>query len=88
VAFDIREPGDSMAFITGREEDPEINLEVRAAEVLLLGEKGDAAHSDTRMVEKYYGHLTPTALGEAVKTYTPKLGIFGKKEAKKGKAVA
>ncbi len=42
-------------------------------------------HSDTRMVERYYGHLAPTALGEAVKTYSPKLGIFGpKKKAPEG----
>ena len=34
-------------------------------------------HSDTRMVERYYGHLAPTALTEAVDTYSPKLGIFG-----------
>jgi len=40
-------------------------------------------HSDTRMVEKYYGHLAPTALGEAVKHFTPKLGIFGGTKAKR-----
>jgi len=34
-------------------------------------------HSDTRMVERYYGHLAPTALSEAVQTFSPKLGIFG-----------
>ncbi len=41
-------------------------------------------HSDTRMVERYYGHLAPTALGDAVDTYTPKLGIFGKKKGPAG----
>ncbi len=33
-------------------------------------------HSDTRMVEKYYGHLVPSAVAMAVKKHGPKLGIF------------
>jgi integrase len=41
-------------------------------------------HRDTRMVERYYGHLAPTALSEAVDAYTPKLGIFKKRKAPEG----
>lgn len=36
-------------------------------------------HSDTRMVEKHYGHLAPTALAEAVRKLTPRLGIHESK---------
>lgn len=32
-------------------------------------------HSDTRMVEKHYGHLAPNALAEAIRTLAPQLGI-------------
>lgn len=32
-------------------------------------------HTDTRMVEKHYGHLAPTALAESVRALMPKLGI-------------
>lgn len=32
-------------------------------------------HSDTRMTEKHYGHLAPTALAEAVRKLAPKLGF-------------
>jgi integrase len=32
-------------------------------------------HSDTRMTEKHYGHLAPTALAEAVRKLAPKLGL-------------
>lgn len=32
-------------------------------------------HSDTRMVEKHYGHLAPSALKEAIRKLAPKLGI-------------
>lgn len=32
-------------------------------------------HSDTRMVEKHYGHLAPNALAESIRTLAPKLGI-------------
>jgi integrase len=34
-------------------------------------------HSDTRMVEKHYGHLAPTALAESVRALMPKLGFAG-----------
>lgn len=32
-------------------------------------------HSDTRMVEKHYGHLAPNAMAEAIRTLAPELGI-------------
>jgi integrase len=32
-------------------------------------------HSDTRMVEKHYGHLAPNALAESIRTLAPLLGI-------------
>ena len=32
-------------------------------------------HSDTRMVEKHYGHLAPNALADAIRTLAPQLGI-------------
>ena len=33
-------------------------------------------HSDTRMVEKHYGHLAPSALKDAIRKLAPTLGIF------------
>lgn len=32
-------------------------------------------HSDTRMVEKHYGHLAPSALAESIRTLAPKLNL-------------
>jgi Phage integrase family len=32
-------------------------------------------HSDTRMVERYYRHLSPNAQADSVRSLTPKLGI-------------
>ena len=32
-------------------------------------------HSDTRMVEKQYGHLAPSAMADAIRALAPKLGI-------------
>ena len=32
-------------------------------------------HSDTRMVEKHYGHLAPSALKDAIRALAPRLGI-------------
>jgi len=32
-------------------------------------------HTDTRMVEKHYGHLAPSAMADAIRTLAPKLGI-------------
>jgi integrase len=32
-------------------------------------------HTDTRMVERHYGHLCPNALAESIRSLAPKLGI-------------
>jgi len=32
-------------------------------------------HSDTRMVEKHYGHLAPNAMADAIRSLAPRLGI-------------
>lgn len=32
-------------------------------------------HTDTRMVEKHYGHLAPSAMADAIRALAPKLGI-------------
>ena len=32
-------------------------------------------HTDTRMVERYYGHLSPNAQADSVRSLAPKLGI-------------
>lgn len=32
-------------------------------------------HTDTRMVERFYGHLSPNAQAEAIRNLAPKLGI-------------
>lgn len=37
-------------------------------------------HRDTRMVEEHYGHLCQTAKAEAVRRFTPKLGIHAPME--------
>lgn len=39
-------------------------------------------HSSTRMVEKHYGHLAPTALVESIRRLAPKLGILDKPKTK------
>ena len=33
-------------------------------------------HSDTRMVEKHYGHLAPSALADSIRALMPKLGLM------------
>lgn len=33
-------------------------------------------HSDTRMVEKHYGHLAPSALADSIRSLMPKLGLI------------
>ncbi len=33
-------------------------------------------HSDTRMTEKHYGHLAPSALADAIRAAMPKLGLL------------
>jgi integrase len=32
-------------------------------------------HSDTRMVEKHYGHLAPNAMADSIRALMPKLGL-------------
>jgi hypothetical protein len=32
-------------------------------------------HSDTRMVEKHYGHLAPSYVADAIRAAAPKFGI-------------
>jgi integrase len=34
-------------------------------------------HTDTRMVEKHYGHLAPTALADSIRALMPKQGLTG-----------
>ena len=43
----------------------------------LLYVAAQLGHRDTRMVERYYGHLVPSAVAKAVKKHSPKLGIYG-----------
>jgi hypothetical protein len=38
------------------------------------GGREELGHSDTRMVEKHYGHLAPSYVSEAVRKYAPKFG--------------
>ena len=33
-------------------------------------------HSDTRMVEKHYGHLAPNAMADSIRSLMPKLGLM------------
>ncbi|WP_243317166.1 tyrosine-type recombinase/integrase [Geothrix paludis] len=55
------------------------NLILQGMQLLYVA--AQLGHSDTRMVEKYYGHLVPSAVAMAVKKHGPKLGIFeGSKE--------
>ncbi|MBI1753533.1 MAG: hypothetical protein HYR61_13105 [Acidobacteria bacterium] len=56
MAFDIRVPGYSMAFITGREENPAIKAKVRSAEILLCGKFADAVQARTQILNLAYSH--------------------------------
>ncbi len=49
----------------------------------LLYVAAQLGHRDTRMVEKYYGHLVPGAVAKAVKKHAPKLKIYGHSSQKK-----
>ena len=44
-------------------------------------------HTDTRMVEKFYGHLSPNAQAEAIRNLAPKLGISDISRAERLRAV-
>jgi integrase len=39
-------------------------------------------HSDTRMVEKHYGHLAPSYISDAVRTHAPRFGIASSAKVK------
>jgi integrase len=40
-------------------------------------------HSDTRMVEKHYGHLAPSYISEAVRAHAPRFGLTSSPNVKK-----
>jgi integrase len=40
-------------------------------------------HSDTRMVEKHYGHLAPSYISDAVRAHAPRFGITSSSNVKK-----
>ena len=46
----------------------------------LLYVASQLGHRDTRMVERHYGHLVPSAVAKAVKKHAPKMGIYGGKK--------
>jgi hypothetical protein len=39
-------------------------------------------HSDTRMVEKHYGHLAPSYVSDAVRAHAPRFGITASSNVK------
>ena len=64
--------------------DPEISFHVLRhtwaslavmAGVPLLVVARDLGHSDTRMVERHYGHLGPSYIIDAIRTSGPRFGI-------------
>lgn len=56
MASDIREPGYSMTFVSGREKDAEIRAKVRSAEILLGAKDGDASQARTQILNLAYSH--------------------------------
>jgi hypothetical protein len=44
-------------------------------EVPLLVVANNLGHSDTRMIEKHYGHLSDTYKDEAIRVGAPRFGI-------------
>jgi integrase len=40
-------------------------------------------HSDTRMVEKHYGHLAPSYISDAVRAHAPRFGITSNSSVQK-----
>ena len=50
------------------------SLSVKAGMPLLVVSK-NLSHSDTRMVEKHYGHLAPSYVAEAVRKHAPVFGV-------------
>ena len=53
------------------------SLAVMAGVPLLVVAK-NFGHSDTRMVEKHYGHLAPSYVTDAIKTRGPRFGVVGR----------
>jgi integrase len=50
------------------------SLAVMAGMPLLVVAK-NLGHSDTRMVEKHYGHLAPSYVAETTRQYAPRFGL-------------
>ena len=50
------------------------SLSVMMGMPLLVVSK-NLGHSDTRMVEKHYGHLAPSYVAEAVRKHAPVFGV-------------
>ena len=50
--------------------------------VALVYVAAQLGHSDTRMVERHYGHLAPNDMAKAIRRLAPKLGIGGDSNAK------
>ena len=50
------------------------SLAVMAGGPLLVVAR-NLGHSDTRMVEKHYGHLAPSYVADAIRAAAPKFGI-------------
>ena len=50
------------------------SLAVMAGVPLMVVAK-NLGHSDTRMVEKHYGHLAPSYIADAIRAAAPKFGI-------------
>lgn len=56
------------------------SLSVMAGVPLLVVAK-QLGHSDTRMVEKHYGHLAPSYIADAVRSMAPRFGTAGRDKA-------
>ena len=48
--------------------------------VPLLVVAKNLGHSDTRMVEKHYGHMAPSYIAEAIRAGAPRFGDSGDKK--------
>jgi integrase len=63
------------------------SLAVMAGMPLLVVAK-NLGHSDTRMVEKHYGHLAPSYVAETTRQYAPRFGIAAPSNITRLKATA
>ena len=50
------------------------------AGVPLLVVAKNLGHTDTRMVEKHYGHLAPSYIVDAIRNGAPKFGVVGEQK--------